>query len=68
MTIPVERCRAVNNTREFLMKLLDPKQTPKIPKSIRKEAYWCLRHFPHEYEMEMTSKKYPEMWGDKKKT
>lgn len=46
MTLPDERIRAIKNTREFLRRLLDPKATPKVPKSIRTEAYWCLRHYP----------------------
>jgi len=63
MTLPNERLRAVNNTREFLLSLLDPKRTPKVPKWVRTNAYWCLRHFPHEYEMEETAKKLPKIWS-----
>lgn len=46
MTLPDERRRAVVNTREFLRSLLDPKKTPKVPKSIRKQAYYLLKHYP----------------------
>jgi hypothetical protein len=66
MTIPIERSYAIENTREFLRSLLDPKQTPRIPKEIRKQAYWCLRHFPHDFEMEKAREKCPEIFGDNK--
>ena len=62
MTLPDERFRAVINTEKFLLELLDPKKTPRVPKHIRKQALWCLRHYPSQYEMEMTAEKYPEMW------
>jgi hypothetical protein len=51
MTIPVERSRSIRQTREFLRALLDPKKTPKIPSKIRQEAYWCLRHFPSDMDI-----------------
>lgn len=50
MTLPDERINAIKNTREFLRSLLDPKVTPKVPKDVRKQAYWCLRHYPADYE------------------
>lgn len=64
MTIPIERSYSIENTREFLLSLLDPKQTPRIPKKIRTKAYWCLRHFPSEYDMEKARIKCPEIFGD----
>jgi hypothetical protein len=51
MTIPIERSRSIRQTREFLRALLDPKKTPKIPSKIRQEAYWCLRHFPSDLDI-----------------
>jgi hypothetical protein len=66
MTMPRERSNAIEKAREFLRSLLDPKLTPRIPKKIRKEAYWCLRHFPHDYEMEQVIKKCPEIFGENK--
>lgn len=59
MTLPDERLRAVNYTREFLSALLDPKQTPKVPKDIRRWAGRCLRHYPHEYEMTIVADAVP---------
>jgi hypothetical protein len=61
MTVPAERRRAIDNTREFLRALLDPRQTPRIPREIRRKAYWCLKHYPTEYDMSRTG---PEsIWG-----
>ena len=51
MTLPYERNNAIENTREFLRSLLDPKKTPKVPKKVRTSAYWCLRHFPSDFDM-----------------
>ena len=53
MTVPVERTRAVIRTQKFLFDLLDPKVTPRVPLSVRKEARNLLRHYPTEFEMNM---------------
>ena len=68
MTIPIERSWAVENTRDFLYKLLDPKQSPRIPKSIRQEARWCLKHFPTDLDMEHARKFAPEVFGKEDQT
>lgn len=60
MTLPDERMRAVHNTREFLRSLLDRKATPKVPQAVREQAYWCLRHYPANYDMEKVCNKCPE--------
>ncbi len=49
MTVPNERKAAVMNTEKFLIRLMDPKQTPRVPKAIRQEACRLLRHYPTEY-------------------
>ena len=64
MTIPTERTRAVLCTRQFLRALLDPKQTPKVPRAIRKWAYRCLRHYPHTYDLVESAGKVPRVWGE----
>ena len=64
MTIPDERRNAVNSTRLFLISLLDPKKTPRVPSAIRKEAGRCLRHYPGEYYMTKASEQAPELFGD----
>lgn len=60
MTIPVERFRAIFYAESLLKDLLDPKKTPRIPKIIRGRAASALRHFPTQFEMEMTAEKAPE--------
>lgn len=66
MTLPAERTNSLISTREFLRSLLDPKQTPRIPKSVRVQAYWCLRHFPSTLDLEITSKRSPSVFGKPK--
>jgi hypothetical protein len=51
MTLPIERTNAVLNTEAFLIDLLNPKKTPRVPKEIRKRAARCLRHYPSRYNM-----------------
>ena len=46
MTMPDERTRAVVYAGEFLVSLLDPKKTPKVPNEIRVRAGRLLRHYP----------------------
>lgn len=51
MTVARERIQALENTRQFLLDLLDRSKTKRIPSEIRKQAYWCLRHFPQDYDV-----------------
>ena len=46
--------------------LLDPKQTPKVPKWIRQQARWCLKHYPTDLDLAKAMKKCPEIFGGKK--
>jgi hypothetical protein len=64
MTIPSERTRAVLNTEQFLVDLLDPKKTPRVPKDIRRRASSLLRHYPSLYDMEMTVQEGSSRFGD----
>ena len=64
MTMPNERRWAIKNTEIFLRDLMDPKKTPRVPKSIRKEAYRCLRHYPGDYYMDEAAKEAPKVFGD----
>ena len=50
--MPDERYRAVQRAREFLRELLDPKATPRVPRSIRQDAYYVLKHFPSDWDLE----------------
>jgi hypothetical protein len=62
MTLPDERYRAVTGTYRFLMDLCDPKKTPRVPKDIRQQAYWCLRHYPSEFDMDRASAGAPQVF------
>ena len=67
MTLPCERHNAIRRTEEFLKDLMDPKKTPRVPKEIRKQAYYCLKHYPGEYHLKLLATKCPEVLdsGDK---
>jgi hypothetical protein len=60
MTLPDERYRALKCGYEFLLELLDPKKTPKVPKEIRQRAHHVLRHYPTTYHLEKIAEKLPE--------
>ncbi len=57
MTVPVERTNAVKWTEDFLLELVDPKKTPRIPKSIRQKALRCLRHYPSKFHMDIIAER-----------
>ena len=61
MTLPDERYRAIQNARRFLQDLMDPKKTPKVPRSVRQHAYAILRHYPGDYDLERLSEKSPDV-------
>lgn len=46
MTTRREEINALVNARHFLMDLMDPQKTPKVPKYIRDEARARLKHYP----------------------
>lgn len=48
MTVPAEEERAINLAREFLYRLTSPKDTPRVPKAVRDEAFRVLKHYPWE--------------------
>ena len=41
-----QQVSAVVATRDFLLRLMDTKETPRIPREVRREARALLRHFP----------------------
>jgi hypothetical protein len=65
MTLPDERFRAVIRTREFLLNLCNPQHTPRVPKIIREEAKWCLRHYPDYYDMNKVSQTSPDIFQER---
>lgn len=64
MTLPRERRNALIRARDFLRSLLDPKQTPRVPRAIRREAYYVLKHYPSDRTIEKLKTKYKEEFGD----
>ena len=46
MTTEQEEHYALIRARQFLVDLLDPKKTPRVPKYVREEASARLKHFP----------------------
>jgi hypothetical protein len=63
MTLCNERYASVNATRMFLIHLLNPKVTPKVPTKIREEARRLLKHYPDEVVMETVAKQVPTLFG-----
>ena len=63
MTLPDERYRSIVQTRKFLMELLSPRMTPKVPKVVRNRARNLLKHFPTDYHLEMMSEDMPEYFA-----
>jgi hypothetical protein len=63
MTLPDERYRAVLQTKDFLIDLLDSKKTPRIPKNIRIRARSLLRHYPESYYMDQVAKQMPGIFA-----
>ena len=64
MTLPYERRWAVERTEKFLLSLCNPKETPRVPKSIREQARSLLRHYPHKYDLEQAAEQAPNVFGD----
>ena len=61
--MPIERNWAIKNTRQFLVDLMDPKKTPRVPSVVSKEAYRCLKHYPGDYHMEEAQRLAPSVFG-----
>jgi len=60
MTLPDERYRSLVQTKKFLMELLSPHMTPRVPKIIRQRASGLLRHWPDDYHMEIMCREMPD--------
>ena len=63
MTIPYERTRAILETRRFLREIVNPGDTPRVPKRIREMARQLLRHYPGYAEIELSHKALPHLYG-----
>lgn len=65
MTVPHERYLATKRAKDFLGKLLDPAQTPRVPRALRMEARAILKHFPMDYDLDRAAEKAPEVFSKK---
>ena len=64
LTMPNERRQAVNRTKQFLVDLMDPKKTPRVPRNVREQAYRCLKHYPGDWDMEQAAEQAPQVFGE----
>ena len=62
MTLPDERYHSIIMARHLLTKLLSPKLTPRVSAALRQEARQCLRHFPSDWEMQVTADLVPQVF------
>ena len=65
MTLPDERYNAVIRTRQLLLNLTNPQHTPRVPKLVRQEALYCLRHFPTDYDMKRAEELAPQVFEER---
>ena len=62
MTLPRERYQAVIRTRQFLVSLVTPSDTPRVPSSVRQEARSLLKHFPSPLDLEEAASGAPSVF------
>jgi len=53
-----QKITAVVSTRDYLLRLTSPKETPRIPLEVRREARTLLRHYPLPTEMKAIMKDF----------
>jgi len=63
MTLPDERYRSLFNTRNFLIDLVNPRMTPRVPRQVRQRAMNLLRHFPNIYYLDQLCDKLPNQYA-----
>jgi len=62
VTLPDERYRAVVQTQRFLLRILT---TPRVPKAIKDEARYCLRHYPSNWDMQRAAESAPDVFQER---
>lgn len=65
MTLPDEMFNSIRGARSFLIDMLDPKITPKLPKEIRRRASARLKHFPSEFDINQMENMFQTIHKDK---
>ncbi len=48
---PSQELNSIVATRDFLLRLTDTKESPRIPGEVRREARALLRHYPPTYRL-----------------
>ena len=61
MTLPDERYRAIRQAEQLLKDLCDPKQTPRVPSTVRARAMGALRHYPGTYDLAQLERAAPHV-------
>jgi hypothetical protein len=61
MTTPVDRYRALKQSRKLLEELCDPGKTPRVPSIVRDRARSILKHYPHDYDLDQITENSPEL-------
>jgi len=65
MTLPNERTRAVVSVHDFLVRLISPYNEngiKRIPKAVRREALWLLKHYPRPYDIYAAAQCAPDVF------
>ena len=63
VTLPYERMNALRSAEQLLCDLLDPKATPRVPKSVRQRARSVLRHWPMGSQLDLLCERIPELYN-----
>ena len=65
MTLPDERYRSVVETRRFLLDLLNPQLTPRVPRLVRDTARSMLRHYPSDWDLQQAAAARPDIFQER---
>lgn len=61
MTQPLDRYKAIKQSKKLLEELCDPGKTPRVPSLVRDRARTALRHFPNDFEIDTLASKCPDI-------
>jgi len=58
MSLPDEQLRSLESAYGFLVDLLWPSRTPRVPRAVRERARAVLRHWPGEFHLRRVAEEY----------
>jgi hypothetical protein len=61
MTQPLDRYKAIKQSKKLLEELCDPGKTPRVPSLVRDRARTALRHFPNDFEIDTLASHCPDI-------